>query len=109
VFDQYSNSNDVDAMAKDQLEKLDKQRPNPDSPLFLLSWTLTQNATQASTCVLGTARSIRDLADIANPQLYSRLLAGCSAQCYPNILYMDYVQVPDVTAMAMAVNWLSQA
>jgi hypothetical protein len=104
VYNQYSNTNDLNQMASDQLAKMKAQRPNPNSSYFLLSWTLTQNPTQATTCFLGTADSILDLANQANPQLYSMLLPTCSEQCYPNIIYTDNIQTSDIAAMAMAVN-----
>ena len=41
-FDDYANKDDVNAMVRDQLGKLALNRPNPDSPFFVLSWTLSQ-------------------------------------------------------------------
>jgi len=104
VYNQYTGTNDLGTMQADQLNKLKTQRPNPDTGYFLLSWTLTQDNTQASTCQLGTADSILDLAAIADPALYSALLPACSGQTYPNIIYTDGVQSSDVAALAMAVN-----
>jgi len=104
VYNQYANSNDVDQMATDQLTKLRQQRTSPDSAPFLLSWTLTQDGTQASTCVLGTANSILTLASIANPQVYLQLPGACTAQSYPNIIYIDGIQDASPAALSMAVN-----
>lgn len=104
VYNNYSNSNDVNQMASDQLAKLKQQRTSPDSAPFLLSWTLTQDSTQASTCVLGTANSILTLASIANPQVFLQLPGACTAQSYPNIIYTDGAQDASVAALAMAVN-----
>jgi hypothetical protein len=104
VYNQYSNTNVLAQMQRDQLDKLAAQRPDPDAGYFLLSWTLTQNSTQAATCVLGTADSILQLADTANPALYSAPLPACTPQSYPNILYIDGVQTSDIAALAMAVN-----
>lgn len=103
LYNQYSDINDVTAMANDQLQKMKAQRPNPDASYFLLSWTLTQDATEAATCELGTANSILDLAAIADPQLYLQLLNACTPSTYPSIIYVDNVQ-PPIAAMAMAVN-----
>lgn len=104
VYNQYSGTNDVNQMKSDQLAKMKTERSNPNSSYFLLSWTLTQDNTQATTCKLGTADSILDLANQANSQLYSMLLPACSEQCYPNIVYTDNIQTSDIAAMAMAVN-----
>jgi hypothetical protein len=104
VYNSYSNTNNYDVMAADQLAKMKAQRTSPTSSYFLLSWTLTQDATQAVTCFLGVAESILDLAAIADPQLYVVLLPECTDQCYPNILYIDDVTTSDIAALAMAVN-----
>jgi hypothetical protein len=104
VYNQYSNTNSLDQMISDQLAKMKAQRPNPSASYFLLSWTLTQDTSQATTCVTTLSSSILNLANTANPQLYSKLLSACSNQCYPNILYTDNVQSSDIAAMAMAVN-----
>ncbi|AKJ03289.1 hypothetical protein ATI61_11848 [Archangium gephyra] len=104
VYDSYSEMNDPQRMGDDQLDKMKRERPRPDSKCFVLSWTLTQSTLQATTCKLGTAYSILDLAELANPQLYRRLLSACTSQCYPNILYLDGIASSDITAMAMAVN-----
>jgi hypothetical protein len=102
VYNQYSDTNDVSRMADDQLGKLTAQRPDPDAGYFLLSWTLTQNDFQSVACALG-AESILKLAATANPQLYSRVLPACTAQRYPNILYIDSVQGSDVAALSLAI------
>lgn len=107
VFNQYSDTNDLGTMENDQLNKLRTQRPNPDAGYFLLSWTLTQDNIQASTCALGTADSILDLAATANPALSSALLPACSSQTYPNIIYIDGVNSSDIVTLAMAVNNLA--
>jgi hypothetical protein len=104
AYNVYANTNDVNQLATDQLAKLKQQRPSPDSDPFLLSWTLTQDSTQAATCALGTAYSILALASIANPQVYLQLLGACTAQSYPNIIYTDGAQDASPAALAMAVN-----
>lgn len=104
LYDSYSNTNDVNTMMRDQLKKMAEQRTTPDSSYFLLSWTLTQSATQASTCSTGFADSIQKLAYTANPLIYKELLPACSARTYPNILYIDFVNTSNIAALAMAVN-----
>jgi hypothetical protein len=104
VVNELTGTNDLGTMENDQLNKLKTNRPNPDANYFLLSWTLTQNQTQATTCSLGTAFSVLDLAAIANPALPGALLPACSMETYPNIILIDQVDSFDVTTVAMAVN-----
>ena len=70
----------------------------------LLSWTLTQDATEAATCEFGTASGILDLARAANPLLYSKLLPACSAGVFPNVLFVDDMSDSATVPLAMAVN-----
>jgi hypothetical protein len=107
VYNQYSNTNVLAQMQSDQISKLKQQRPGPDSGYFLLSWTLTQNDVQASTCALGTADSVLDLAATANPSLFQALLPACNSQTYPNIIYVDGVHGSDVAALGLAINGLA--
>ncbi len=46
VIDQFSGKNEIEGMARDQIEKLDKYRKNPNDNYFLISWTLTQGTVQ---------------------------------------------------------------
>jgi hypothetical protein len=107
LYNSYSDSNDLNTMSADQIAKMKQQRPNPQSQPFLLSWTLTQNSTQASTCFLGTASSILDLANTADPALPSRVWPAISKQTFPNVLYIDNMVSTNTLALAMAVNDLT--
>jgi hypothetical protein len=121
VYDNYSGTEHLDTMTSDQLQKMRTERTTPDSQLFLLSWTLTQSDSTAATCFLPIPQpeptilqpsppppnSIKDLANIANPSLYDKLLPNCNNKCYPNILYIDNVQNSSIAALAMAVNSIS--
>ncbi len=104
VFDSYSETNILNDMMSDQLEKLRVQKPTPDACYFLLSWTLTQGVSQATSCYLPGIKSILDLANEANPQLYTTLTQYTN-KCYPNILYIDNVTISTIASFAMAVNW----
>jgi hypothetical protein len=104
AYNAYSGTNDKNTMSNDQIQKMRSNRTSPDSQYFILSWTLTQDATEAATCFLGTASSIIALASQANPQLYMKVLPACSKQTYPNVLYIDSLNQSDVTALAMAIN-----
>ena len=112
VYNEYSNTNDFDTMANDQLAKMKTQRTSPDSPCFLLSWTLTQSDGQAVACGLPSpfnagCISIVDLANTANPALCGKLWPACTSQCYPNILYTDNVNTSVFAALALAINFMA--
>ncbi|KAI0766796.1 PLC-like phosphodiesterase [Irpex lacteus] len=102
AYNSYANKNDLDDMINDQLDKMRKVRSSPDSQLFLLSWTLTQQVDN-----IVAAQSILRLANKAGPAIFGRLLQACSPQMYPNILYLDNLTTSDYTALAMAINDMS--
>jgi K+-transporting ATPase c subunit len=107
-YNVYSDTNDLNTMISDQISKMQTQRTSPDSVFFLLSWTLTQDSLQAAACPLtgGTSTSILDLANTADAQL-SQILPACTAQCYPNVIYIDNIQSSlNVAALAMQINQL---
>jgi hypothetical protein len=103
VYNAYADSNDLATMATDQLTKLRQIRAEPNSRPFLLSWTLTQSGYQATNCFSGLTASIRELASVANPQVYLQLPGACTPQSYPNIIYLDDVQDASPAALALAV------
>ena len=111
IYNTYSNTNSVDFMVKDQLDKMHKQRTSPDSGVFLLSWTLTQDTGQSVVGALpgvvgsiagffdhGVNKSILDLASDAELALFDHLLPACTRTCYPNIIYIDNFCTGDASA-----------
>lgn len=95
VFDEYADKNTVSEMAEDQKAKLVAPE-NHDGCLFLLSWTLTQDAMQAAACGLdiSKATSILDLAqeahDALGPTLDGWVEDGViTPQTIPNLIYVD--------------------
>ncbi|MBC8951084.1 hypothetical protein [Xenorhabdus sp. TS4] len=102
AYNEYANSDNVSYMSEDQIEKMNREMP---SNYFLLSWTLTQNNTQASTCCTALASSIKQLANKVNQELAYRLYPAISENHYPNIIFVDYIDTSEAAAMAMAVNW----
>lgn len=100
VSDEYSNTNNLEYMIEDQLNKMKIQ--TPQSALFLLSWTLTQSVPQ----VIAPVVSIEDMADKANQCLSEKLYPATDRRsAFPNIIYMDYINADNVgLAVAMAVN-----
>jgi len=120
-YDRYSNTNDVTVMVNDQvgwyhmekpllmprqLTKMRAQRTTPEGRFFVCSFTLTQNAVQASTCFLGTASSILELSAKANPALFTMLWPNCTSATYPNVLYIDGLDSSIYAALAMGINSL---
>lgn len=112
VSGRYTGTNSVDSMASDQLAKMRTAKSTKGSPeYFLMSWTLTQSATQAATCALpfskaiGNVPSIRDLAREANDLLMPRLLPECTDTVFPNIVLVDDITVP-MDDVVMRINRL---
>jgi len=98
----YSNTHELERMVKNQLQKMRDHRTSPDSPLFLLSWTLTQNPAK----VFG-GPSILALSEKALPRIYTDLIPACSNNTYPNILYLNGFDSNDITALTMAINGIA--
>jgi hypothetical protein len=106
IFNQYSGTNDLSTMEQDQLAKMNAQKTTSNDPCFLASWTLTQDATQASTCsipVVGGA-SILDLANEANGDLINNFPVHCTVNSFPNILFVDNVSGSNVLNFVMQIN-----
>lgn len=101
VYDEYSSTNNFDQMANDQLNKMRAQ----SGKYFLLSWTLTQSDLQASTCFLGTASSIHDLANRANRDLVAWVFPRINLGEIPNIIYTDYIETTVPALLSVASNW----
>lgn len=95
----YSNLNDVNAMASDQLGKLEQYRESPDSQMFLLSWTLTQQASD-----MAKLTSIISLAKQANNAIWALVMPKITSQTFPNILYVDNFADSNLAALAVAMN-----
>jgi hypothetical protein len=104
VYNEYSNTDNADTMIGDQLAKLKAQRTDPDSGLFLLSWTLTQ---QAGTSLGIVGKSIIDLAQQVFPRLFNSnsLWDAMSPRTYPNFIMIDaWPQDMRLTAFVVAIN-----
>jgi len=89
VYDVYSNTNTLDTMVNDQHTKLDNA-DNHGGDMFLLSWTLTLSATQASS----GSTCIDELATQANNALVPNITAwlgngGITQTLIPNVIYVD--------------------
>lgn len=104
IYNEYANTDDAEKMIRDQLLKLKTQRPNPDAGLFLLSWTLTQ---QAGSSFGVAGKSIIDLAEKVFPKLFnsSSLWDALSKTTYPNFIMIDaWPEDRRLTAFVVAIN-----
>lgn len=99
VTNSYSNSDDYNSMRGDQLSKLFANKPNADSVLFLLSWTLTQQPED-----IIESKSILSLAATANNGLYTDVFSYVKSSSLPNIIYVDNFDSSDITAFTIALN-----
>jgi hypothetical protein len=95
VFDSYANQNSLAAMAADQKAKL-ADSANHSGNLFLLSWTLTQDARDVAACAMNetSATSILDLAEQANASLQGHMESWIAdgtltRKTMPNLIYVD--------------------
>lgn len=107
VVDQYTGTESVKQMAADQVHKMLQNRTSPDATVFVLSWTLTQSGATAATCELPTSKSIIELADEANPEIYRDLWRSLTSRVYPNVLYTDNVNQTWNAELAMGINFLA--
>jgi len=101
AYNEYADTSTLSTMESDQLTKMATQRGTPDQSYFLLSWTLTQSTIE----VLGLGDSILELANEADPALYTALPPKLSTSTYPNILFIDNFQNDGkIVALAMTIN-----
>lgn len=110
AFNKYTDSNDAAAMAADQMSKLLNYPRQPGNNFFVLSWTVTQTTAEAAGEGVAEVFGIEDtpvvqMADNANYDIYMRLLPLCSEFVYPNVLLIDDIKSPNITALSMAVNY----
>ena len=100
AYNSYASKNDVGEMAQNQFKKMKEHH----GEYFLLSWTLTQDGKQASTCVTKLASSIISLAKKANQRMADLIFPEVHKSAFPNILYTDYIVNSDAAVLAMAIN-----
>lgn len=112
VIDEYANTNKLDLMIKDQMNKLFryKSEKNRKNNFFLLSWTLTQQNIQTT-----FGESIFSMAIIANSNLFKLLFYDASIDgkfehfvrhAYPNVISCDFI-TSDLCSMSLGINLFS--
>ncbi|KAH7105391.1 PLC-like phosphodiesterase [Auriculariales sp. MPI-PUGE-AT-0066] len=77
-YNNYSDSDDLNSMVDDQLQKMRDHA----GEYMLLSWTLTQKVPAVFLCP--AAPSIRELGDKANAALFARILNESNKDAYPS-------------------------
>ncbi len=116
AYNAYSDTNDFDTMAADQIAKMKEQKAA--GIYFLLSWTLTQSSGDAVACAIPNSNpapssprfmgpSILDLAQTANSGLLQNLIPNTNQDIFPNIIYIDGVgnlEFPLAARAAMNIN-----
>ena len=102
VYDDYAETNELDKMIRNQLDKLDCL-VNHGGDLFLLSWTLTQSPGDAPGCLIGAAPSIIELAREAIGALGAILNHPITSAKVPNVVYVDVSPV-QATEVCIAIN-----
>lgn len=105
VYDEYSNTDDVDAMIVEQ-KKMTMAPANHGGDMFLLSWTLTLQYDHAKTAYT----DISDLAKLADqhltPSLQNWMAKGeITAATLPNVLYVDYLSGEQADLCRNLLRW----
>lgn len=96
IYDKYANKDEVSEMREDQFMKMIEYGNNPDQ-LFLLSWTLTQQAGSITTPIL-------KLAQKANEHLYEVVNEAGSYAIFPNIIQIDRVEGDQGFSVVQEIN-----
>jgi hypothetical protein len=97
IFDSYSNSNDAEAMEKDQIQKVKDNRnlvaddAQRKDKFHILSWTLTQQPED----VLNPDKAIMNLGTEVFDDLISNAYNGFTPESFPNVLYVDALGIRD--------------
>lgn len=106
VYNQYANTDNVDDMSKDQLQKMNDEAPKDG--LFLLSWTLTTPLDIRAESMKAGARLMGDVWPVVRDK-------GEKDNVFPNLVMVDGIGRPgaaikggNVAALCMAVNsWVN--
>ncbi|KAM0543059.1 hypothetical protein ACHAPJ_012508 [Fusarium lateritium] len=111
IRNEYSNKDVTEVMVKDQLEKMKGHMSAKEKRLFLLSWTLTQQAPNWDGDVVSfvkiaprSLKPIKHLARRCNKELFTRLLPEVGDKSFPNVVYIDYLDNRDYVALVVAIN-----
>ena len=100
----YANTERPKQLAKDQLSKLEEERPDAHAPPHMSIWTITQSNFVHITDVANRKTSITGMATAAHRALFAQLWPALSRVTYPNMIEVDDVRDSQVAALCMAIN-----
>eukprot|EP01039_Chlorochromonas_danica_P004818 gene4818-5282_t len=99
IYDNYANSDNAVQMSKDQLKKMKDNKTNPDSEVFLLSWTLTQTTDDAMASISNPTKNLAYFATYAYQRL-NCIFPACTPNSFPNIISVDWIY-PDIPVLPL--------
>jgi hypothetical protein len=109
LYDQYAGTNNLGQMQNDQIKKMGQVKTSADPRFFVLSWALTQDGDQATSCFIEPDgpddKSIISLAGQANPTLYDKLWTTIQPPVYPNVVNEDNITDTTNLGLALAINY----
>ncbi|KKO97371.1 hypothetical protein THAR02_10526 [Trichoderma harzianum] len=98
LYHPWSNTNNVDRLAKEQIHDFHLVRPVPQSPIIITEWVLTMRGTQF------IKDTILALAHPAWRSLFVDLWPATTSNSYPNWISMDNVRGNQQKTLVMAMN-----
>jgi hypothetical protein len=99
----YSNTDNQDELANDQISKLQRMRVMSQSVMQRSTWTITTGF-WASVDIANEGSSIIGQARRAHRMLFSKLWPWLTKNTYPNLIEVDDIHNSQVAALAMAIN-----
>lgn len=96
----WSNTNTGEAMFRDQIDYIRRNRAGRDSKLFHADWVITQSIEDA----VFPTRSINKMALEAYGGLYNDLWNATTDQVYPNWIATDNIHSSELTSFVVALN-----
>jgi hypothetical protein len=99
----YSNTDNQDELANDQISKLQRMRVMSQSVMQRSTWTITAGF-WVSIDVVNEGSSIIGQARRAHRMLFSNLWPWLTKDTYPNLIEVDDIHNSQVAALAMAIN-----
>jgi hypothetical protein len=100
----YSDTDKSAHLISDQLSKLARDRPDPQSPPHKSVWTITQKNFVHITDVANKKTSITGLAIYVHRALLGNLWNAMTRNTYPNMIEVDDIRDSQVAALCMAIN-----
>ncbi|KAH7407665.1 hypothetical protein BKA64DRAFT_775714 [Cadophora sp. MPI-SDFR-AT-0126] len=99
----YSDTDSPTFLETDQLAKLTKYRPSPDTRMHQSTWTITQRLKHILDVGNPSTSIIADAVP-AHRKLFSKIWTVLSSKTYPNLIEVDDIHDNQITALCMAIN-----